>query len=95
MLLRDFEGYQIGIHGDSMSKAITVQFYLPADESQAHIAKAPARGTRRRGGGAHRSTAVPARERVMLTYCVQERAVNSVVERLKRPWVFLVYAARR
>jgi len=37
MLLRDFEGYQIGIHGDSMSKAITVQFYLPADESQAHI----------------------------------------------------------
>ena len=57
MLLRDFGGYQIGIHGDS--------------------------------------TAVPARERVMLTYCVQERAVNSVVERLKRPWVFLVYAARR
>ena len=31
----------------------------------------------------------------MLTYCVQERAVNSVVERLKRPWVFLVCAARR
>ena len=57
MLLRDFGGYQIGIHGDS--------------------------------------TAVPARERVMLTYCVQERAVNSVVERRKRPWVFLVYAARR
>lgn len=37
MLLRDFPGYKIGIHGDSRSKAITVQFYLPPDESQAHL----------------------------------------------------------
>ena len=37
MLLRDFPGYRIGIHGDSLSKAITVQFYLPRDESQAHL----------------------------------------------------------
>jgi hypothetical protein len=37
MLLRDFGGYRIGIHGDSMSKAITVQLYLPRDEAQAHL----------------------------------------------------------
>lgn len=37
MLLRDLGGYRIGIHGDSLRKAITVQFYLPRDESQAHL----------------------------------------------------------
>jgi hypothetical protein len=37
MLLRDLGGYRIGIHGDSVSKAITVQFYLPRDESQARL----------------------------------------------------------
>jgi hypothetical protein len=37
MLLRDLGGYRIGIHGDSMRKAITVQFYLPRDASQAHL----------------------------------------------------------
>jgi len=37
MLLRDLGGYRIGIHGDALRKAITVQFYLPRDESQAHM----------------------------------------------------------
>jgi len=37
MLLRDFGGYRIGIHGDSMRKAITVQLYLPRDDAQAHL----------------------------------------------------------
>ncbi len=37
MLLRDLSGYRIGIHGDGLRKAITVQFYLPRDESQAHM----------------------------------------------------------
>src|SRR5262249_8232679 len=37
ILLRDLPGYRIGIHGDSVSKAITAQFYLPRDESQAHL----------------------------------------------------------
>jgi hypothetical protein len=37
MLLRDLGGYRIGIHGDSLSKAITVQFYLPPDDSQASL----------------------------------------------------------
>jgi hypothetical protein len=36
MLLRDVAGYRIGIHGDSLRKAITVQFYLPRDDSQAN-----------------------------------------------------------
>jgi hypothetical protein len=37
ILLRDLPGYGIGVHGDSLSKAITVQFYLPGDDSQAHL----------------------------------------------------------
>jgi hypothetical protein len=37
MLLRDLRGYRIGIHGDSQRKAITVQLYLPRDESQAQL----------------------------------------------------------
>jgi len=37
MLLRDLGGYRIGIHGDAQRKAITVQFYLPRNESQAHM----------------------------------------------------------
>jgi hypothetical protein len=37
MLLRDRSGYRIGVHGDSLSKAITVQLYLPADDAQAHL----------------------------------------------------------
>jgi hypothetical protein len=37
VLLRDLRGYRIGIHGDSLSKAITVQFYLPRDDSQARL----------------------------------------------------------
>lgn len=37
VLLRDLGGYRIGIHGDAQRKAITVQLYLPRDESQAHL----------------------------------------------------------
>ena len=37
ILLRDQPGYRIGIHSDVRKKAITVQFYLPADDSQRHI----------------------------------------------------------
>jgi len=37
ILLRDLPGYGIGVHGDSLGKAITVQFYLPGDDSQAHL----------------------------------------------------------
>jgi hypothetical protein len=37
ILLRDQPGYRIGIHADVLTKAITVQFYLPTDEAQAHL----------------------------------------------------------
>lgn len=57
ILLRDQPGYRIGIHSDVKKKAITVQFYLPADESQRHI------GTifheSNRGEGATRTTQIP------------------------------------
>jgi hypothetical protein len=37
MLLRDLGGYKISIHTDSFRKAITTQYYLPRDDSQAHL----------------------------------------------------------
>ncbi len=36
-LFRDLGGYRISIHPDSPRKAITVQLYLPADDSQLHL----------------------------------------------------------
>jgi hypothetical protein len=36
-LFRDIGGYRISIHPDSPRKAITTQFYLPADDSQRHL----------------------------------------------------------
>lgn len=36
-LFRDRGGYRISIHPDSPRKAITTQFYLPADDSQVHL----------------------------------------------------------
>jgi len=36
-LFRDLGGYRISIHPDSPRKAITTQFYLPADDSQLHL----------------------------------------------------------
>jgi hypothetical protein len=37
ILLRDQPGYKISIHSDVATKAITVQYYLPSDDSQRHI----------------------------------------------------------
>jgi hypothetical protein len=37
ILLRDQPGYRIGVHSDVPTKAITAQFYLPSDNSQADI----------------------------------------------------------
>lgn len=37
IIVRDQPGYRIGIHADVPKKAITVQFYLPRDESQKHL----------------------------------------------------------
>lgn len=34
IIVRDLPGYRIGIHSDVLTKAITVQFYLPSDASQ-------------------------------------------------------------
>jgi hypothetical protein len=37
ILVRDLPGYRIGIHADALTKAITVQLYLPSDASQVHL----------------------------------------------------------
>ncbi len=37
IMYRDFVGYRIGIHPDAATKVATMQFYLPEDESQAHL----------------------------------------------------------
>jgi hypothetical protein len=34
---RDFPGYRISVHPDAPWKVATLQFYLPADESQVHL----------------------------------------------------------
>jgi hypothetical protein len=36
-LFRDIGGYRISVHPDSPRKAITTQYYLPADDSQLHL----------------------------------------------------------
>jgi hypothetical protein len=54
ILLRDLPGYGIGVHGDSLGKAMTVQFYLPHDDSQAHLGTVLHEG--RDGPGAERVT---------------------------------------
>jgi hypothetical protein len=59
MLLRDLAGYRIGIHGDSLGKAITVQFYLPRDDSQVHLGTIFHEG--RDGEAATRTKALPFR----------------------------------
>jgi hypothetical protein len=37
ILVRGLPGYRIGIHADTLTKAVTVQFYLPSDASQVHL----------------------------------------------------------
>ncbi|MFL6725939.1 MAG: hypothetical protein ACJ8FS_05430 [Sphingomicrobium sp.] len=57
ILLRDQPGYKISIHSDVPTKAMTVQYYVPADESQQHI------GTifheSNEGAGAKKTTQMP------------------------------------
>jgi hypothetical protein len=57
ILLRDQPGYRIGIHSDVKKKAITVQFYLPSDESQRHIGTIFHESDE--GPGAERTTQMP------------------------------------
>jgi hypothetical protein len=40
ILTRDIAGYSIDVHSDAMTKGITAQFYLPRDESIAHVGTA-------------------------------------------------------
>ena len=37
LLYRDYPGYRIGVHPDAATKIATLQFYLPADETQIHL----------------------------------------------------------
>jgi hypothetical protein len=57
ILLRDQPGYRIGIHSDVAKKAITVQFYLPDDESQRNIGTVFHEDNQ--GEGALRTTQMP------------------------------------
>jgi hypothetical protein len=57
ILLRDQPGYRIGIHSDVPKKAITVQFYLPADASQRDLGTIFHEGDK--GAGAKRTTQMP------------------------------------
>ncbi|HKU92603.1 MAG TPA: hypothetical protein VJP82_04575 [Sphingomicrobium sp.] len=57
ILLRDQPGYRIGIHSDVSTKAITVQFFLPADASQRDIGTIFHAGES--GAAAERTTQMP------------------------------------
>lgn len=57
ILLRDQPGYRIGIHSDVARKAITVQFYLPCDESQRDLGTIFHEG--KDGDAAARTTQMP------------------------------------
>jgi hypothetical protein len=57
ILLRDQPGYRIGIHSDVARKAITVQFYLPADDSQRELGTIFHEG--KEGEAATRTTQMP------------------------------------
>lgn len=57
ILLRDQPGYKISIHSDVGMKAITVQFYMPADESQRHVGTIFHESDK--GAGAKKTTQMP------------------------------------
>jgi hypothetical protein len=57
ILLRDQPGYRISVHSDVPTKAITVQFYLPADTSQRNIGTIFHEGDR--GAKAKKTTQMP------------------------------------
>jgi hypothetical protein len=57
ILLRDQPGYRIGIHSDVRTKAITVQYYLPTDESQRGVGTIFHEGES--GKAAERTTQMP------------------------------------
>ena len=77
MLLRDLRGYRIGIHGDAQRKAITVQFYLPRDESQAELGTVFHEG--RNGEAAQRMKRLPFRPATGYAFpVVRHRSWHSV-----------------
>jgi len=57
ILLRDQPGYKISIHSDVATKAITTQYYLPANESQRHIGTIFHESDK--GAGAEKTTQMP------------------------------------
>lgn len=57
ILLRDQPGYRITVHSDALSKAITVQFYFPADDSKRHLGTIFHEGES--GPAAERTTRMP------------------------------------
>jgi hypothetical protein len=77
MLLRDLRGYRIGIHGDGQRKAITVQLYLPRDESQAQLGTVFHEG--RNGEAAQRTKRLPFRPATGYAFpVVRHRSWHSV-----------------
>lgn len=57
ILLRDQPGYKISIHSDVPTKAVTVQFYLPKDDSQRGIGTIFHESDK--GPGANKTTQMP------------------------------------
>jgi hypothetical protein len=109
ILTRDVPGYEIGIHPDTRSKAITVQLYLPRDRAIEHTGTVFHR--RSREGEFERALQMPfapnsgygfavgedtyhsvdklgpevhTRDSILLTYFLDESALDKVKNRVKR-----------
>lgn len=98
MLLRDLSGYRIGIHGDAQRKAITVQLYLPPDESQAGLGTVFHEG--RTGEAADRTKRLPFRPATGYAFpVVRHRSWHSVPRTSdaagERNSLMLTYAVQR
>lgn len=71
ILVCDLPGYCIGIHADVLSKAITVQFYLPKDATQRHLGTVFHHG--RSGEDAERTVAMDFMPASGYAFAVMER----------------------
>jgi hypothetical protein len=102
LLVQDITKYSLGPHSDSRKKVITVIFYLPADESQAHIGTSiyvPKDPAFRCPGGPHyafdkfnRMATMPFVPNAMFCFCKTDNSfhgVEPVEDPETRRWLLL------
>lgn len=102
LLVEDITNYALGPHTDAPSKVVTVLFYLPRDDSQAHLGTSlytPKDPTRRCAGGPHheregfnRVATMPFKPNSMFAFVKADNAfhgVEPVTDPDVRRWLLL------